>query len=142
MLSQKEIELIRKSWTVLVPEAYAAGELFYERLFTVAPKVEPLFRGSVTAQSRKLVETLATVVDLLDNLERLVPIAKSLAVRHVGYGVTADQYPLVGEVLIWTLKQRAGHLMDEETVAAWSKAYGVLQTVMTDAAYGPGRRAS
>ena len=90
-------------------------------------------------QARKLMAMLAQVVDGLTHLEVIVPVAQALAVKHVEYGVTADQYPKVGEALIWTLEQQLGDEFDEETATAWKAAYRTLSDVMVEAAY-PGER--
>ncbi|MGB0659070.1 MAG: globin domain-containing protein [Mangrovicoccus sp.] len=136
MLTQREIDLIRNSWMVVALDAEDAGRYFYETLFQLAPEIQPLFHNNIEIQSRKLVETLATVVDLIDDLDRLAPIAGALARRHADYGVVANQYAVVGEALIRSLKAFGGDRMTPECVAAWTKAYGILQNVMINAAYG------
>jgi hemoglobin-like flavoprotein len=54
--------------------------------------------GDMTA--RKLMTTLAVVVNGLSNLETILPAASTLAKRHVHYGVKADHYQPVGAALM------------------------------------------
>ena len=77
-----------------------AAALFYGRLFEIAPSVKPLFKGDMTEQGRKLMATLAVVVNGLTNLETILPAASALAKRHVGYGVKPIHYPIVSEALL------------------------------------------
>jgi hemoglobin-like flavoprotein len=80
--------------------------------------------------------TLGVVVSGLKNLEAILPAAKALAVKHVGYGVTAAHYKPVGEALIWTLEQGLGPDFTPDVKNAWLAAYGVLSAVMIGEAYG------
>jgi len=68
----------------------------------------------------------------------VLPAAKALAVKHVGYGVVAGHYKPVGEALIWTLGQGLGDDFTPATKDAWLAAYGALSGVMIAEAYGSG----
>lgn len=135
-MQETEIELVQKSFAEVAPRAGEAAELFYARLFEIAPEVRPLFKGDMADQGAKLMTTLGVVVNGLRDLDRIVPVAQALARQHVGYGVTAAHYPSVGAALLHTLKTALGDGFDAETEAAWAAAYGTLSEVMIDAAYG------
>ena len=64
-----------------------------------------------------------------------VPVAQQLAVRHVDYGVKAEDYESVGASLIRTLEKGLGDGFTPEVKDAWVGAYTVLSGVMIDAAY-------
>ncbi|MEO1722821.1 MAG: globin domain-containing protein [Pseudomonadota bacterium] len=134
-LSAEQIATIRATWAKTAPVAAMASRLFYGRLFRLAPHTRGLFPGDLEAQGRKLTATLGFVVDHLDQPETLAPAARALAVRHIDYGVTADQYAPVGEALIWTFKELLGPAFGEKENAAWLAAYAALSTMMIDAAY-------
>jgi hemoglobin-like flavoprotein len=119
-----------------MPIADVAAELFYDRLFEIAPQVRPLFRRDMKNQGRKLMTTLAMVVGGLKNLEAMMPAIAGLAVKHVNYGVTAEHYEPVGEALIWTLERGLGPAFTPQTREAWMTAYGALSAAMIEAAYG------
>lgn len=135
-LLESEIVLIQDSFGKVAPIADQAAALFYSRLFEIAPEVRPLFRADITEQGKKLMATLAVVVNGLRDLGAIVPVAQDLARRHVGYGVEAAHYEPVGAALIWTLEQGLGEAFTTDTQAAWVKAYGVLSSVMIEAQEG------
>ena len=81
---------------------------FYADLFRLDPSTKPLFVGDMDLQGRKLTQTLTFIVDNIDEPDVLVPAAIDLARRHVGSGVTPDQYASVGAALITTLQQLLG----------------------------------
>ena len=107
-MTPEQIKAIQESFAKVVPISEQAAALFYGRLFEIAPSVKPLFRGDMTEQGRKLMATLAVVVNGLTNLESIFPAASALAKRHVGYGVKPIHYPIVGEALLWTLQRGIG----------------------------------
>ena len=132
-LSARQIELVQSSFAMVVPIAEDAAELFYNRLFEIAPEVRPLFKGDMKEQGAKLMAILARAVSALDKLDDLVPVVQELGRRHHGYGVTAEHYGPVGEALLWTLEQGLGDAFTPAVKAAWTKVYGVLAEVMRNA---------
>ena len=134
-MTPKQIELVQSSFAKVAPISAKAAELFYGRLFEIAPQVKPLFRGPLDEQGRKLMATLGFVVGGLDDVAAVVPAAEMLALRHVKYGVAPDHYAAVGETLIWTLRQGLGGDFTSEVEAAWAAAYALLSQAMIAAAY-------
>ena len=98
--------------------------LFYDRLFEIAPQVKAMFPADMTEQRKKLMATLAVVVNGLGNLESVLPAASALAKRHVSYGAKAEHYPVVGAALLWTLEKGLGDGWTPDVAAAWTAAYG------------------
>lgn len=135
-MTPDHVDLVQSSFAKVVPIADVAARLFYTRLFEIAPQTQSLFHGDMDEQGRKLMMTLGVVVNGLKNLDAILPAAKTLAVKHVGYGVTAAHYEPVGEALIWTLEQGLGADFTPDVRAAWLAAYGALSGVMIAEAYG------
>jgi len=134
-VTPNQIDLVQSSFAKVAPIAETAAGLFYGRLFDIAPEVNPLFRGDMKEQGRKLMTTLAVVVNGLKTPEIILPAAKALAVKHVGYGVSPEHYVPVGAALIWTLEQGLGDDFSPETRDAWTAAYTLLSGVMIEEAY-------
>ncbi|MEQ8654426.1 MAG: globin domain-containing protein [Kiloniellales bacterium] len=137
-LSQSDIECIRKTWALIVPARDLAAQVFYGRLFRIAPHTKALFRSDLQSQGRKLTDTLGFVVDHLHEIDQVTAAAEALAIRHVDYGVKEEDYHAVGDSLIWTFRNTLGGRFSEEAAAAWTKAYATLSEAMTAAAYPKG----
>jgi len=135
-MTPDQIKAIQESFAKVAPISEQAAALFYGRLFEIAPSVKPLFRGDMAEQGRKLMATLAVVVNGLQNLETILPAASALAKRHVSYGVKPIHYPIVGEALLWTLERGLGADWTPELAEAWADAYEVLSDYMIGEAYG------
>jgi nitric oxide dioxygenase len=135
-MNPEQIDKVQASFAKVVPIRDVAAGLFYGRLFEIAPETKSLFHGDMTEQGRKLMTTLAVVVNGLRNLDAVLPAARALAVRHVGYGVKAAHYKPVGEALIWTLATGLGPDFTPDVKESWLAAYGALSGVMIAEAYG------
>jgi nitric oxide dioxygenase len=135
-MTPDQVKLVQQSFAKVAPISETAAVLFYDRLFEIAPQVKTMFPSDLTEQRKKLMATLAVVVNGLGNLESVLPAASALAKRHVGYGARAEHYPVVGAALLWTLEKGLGDAWTPETAAAWTAAYGALSGFMISEAYG------
>jgi hemoglobin-like flavoprotein len=129
-----EIQLVQGSFDKVVPIADTAAALFYTNLFTADPALQPLFKGNMEEQGKKLMQMIGTAVKKLDDLDTLVPVLQNLGKRHVGYGVEASHYDTVGGALLLTLEQGLGDAFTADVKAAWTTAYGIMAATMIDAA--------
>ena len=134
-MSDTNIDLIRESWAKAIVDPSSAARLFYSNLFTAMPKLETLFKSDMEAQGTKLMDTLDFIVDHLDEPEELLPAARELAVRHVSYGVAADDYDAVGAALLKTLSMALGDDFSEDAHKAWADTYTGLANHMIESAY-------
>ena len=132
-MTPQQIELVQTSFEKVVPIAGAAADLFYGRLFEIAPEVRPMFPQDMTQQKAKLMTMLGTAVTNLHKLDEILPAVKAMGERHKGYGVTAAQYAPVGAALLWTLEQGLGPDFTPEVKEAWTETYTALAGVMTSA---------
>ena len=134
-MNETQIDMIQASFKKVAPISDVAAGIFYARLFEIAPEVKPMFKGDISEQGKKLMTTLGVVVNGLKDLDKIVPVAQQLAVKHIDYGVKAEHYKPVGEALIYTLDKGLGDDFTPELKEAWIEAYTILSGVMIDAAY-------
>jgi hemoglobin-like flavoprotein len=132
-VTPQHIELVQSSFEKVAPIAGAAADLFYDRLFEIAPDVRSLFPQDLTDQKKKLMGMLGTAVGSLHKLDTILPAVKELGQRHKGYGVTAAHYAPVGAALLWTLEKGLGADFTPDVKAAWTETYTALAGVMTGA---------
>lgn len=140
-MTEDQVKLVQESFSKVAPISAQAAVTFYDRLFEVAPGVKAMFPADLTEQRKKLMATLAVVVNGLNDLPSVLPAASALAKRHVGYGARPEHYPVVGGALLWTLERGLGEAWTPETAAAWTAAYGTLSAYMIAEAYGSAQAA-
>ncbi|HYC16830.1 MAG TPA: globin family protein [Pseudolabrys sp.] len=134
-MTPAQIKLVQQSFAEVAPIADKAAEMFYGRLFEIAPQVRKLFPDDLTEQRKKLMTTLAVVVNGLNNMDSIFPAAAALAKRHVAYGAQATHYPVVGDALLWTLERGLGPSWTPDVAAAWASTYAALSGFMINAAH-------
>jgi hemoglobin-like flavoprotein len=134
-LTGEEIELVRGSFDRIWGIAGRTADIFYDRLFTIAPHVRPLFCGDPSEQKRKFMSTLAIIVSCLDDSARLVPLTGDLGRQHLDYGIVQSHYSVVGEALLWSLEQGLGPHWTPGVAASWTKAYSIVSGHMIERAY-------
>lgn len=142
MLTGAQKQAIRRSWELVVPIADTAADLFYKRLFEIAPQYRRLFKQDMKAQKRKLVAMLAFIVkaidwqddawrDRVDPEEDLFLVVLALGRRHSElYSVPDEGYDAVGEALLWTLDYGLGEAFTTEVRDAWTRVYWLLSKTM------------
>jgi len=134
MITLQQKELVQSTWTMVVPIADKAAELFYGRLFELEPEYQKMFKNDMTEQGKKLMKTINIAVAALDDVEPLVPVLKKMGADHAGYGVVERDYNVVGAALLWTLEQGLGDAFTDEVKNAWAAVYELLATVMKEGA--------
>ena len=76
---------------------------------------------------------IGSSVASLDRLEDLVPMLQELAVRHAGYQVLPEHFPIVGEALLWTLRTGMGFKWTPQIKEAWEAVWRQMVSVMEPA---------
>jgi hemoglobin-like flavoprotein len=135
-MTPEQIQIIKLTFAQAMISKDQVGKLFYDRLFAIAPETRVLFKGSIEAQARKLMDTLALAIASLRDTPTLIATLEALAKRHVGYGVKDEHYDKVGEALLWTLDRGLGAAFTPHAREAWTALYGTVSKVMRNAAAG------
>lgn len=133
-LTPEQIRLVQETWANVAPISETAAEIFYDRLFEIAPEVKPYFKSDMKEQGRKLMAMLNTAVNGLNDLESIIPAVEESGRRHASYGVKEKDYDSVASALLWTLEKGLGDTFSEEVKAAWTAVYGLLSMTMKNAA--------
>src|SRR6266545_5891348 len=111
MLTASERALIRRTWDLVRPITDTVADLFYARLFEIAPQYRSLFKQDMEPQKRKLTAMLGFIVNSLDWPDErwqeavaleddLFLVVLALGRRHVDiYRVPDEAYESVGQAL-------------------------------------------
>ncbi|MGY6648759.1 globin family protein [Wenyingzhuangia sp. IMCC45574] len=139
IIPAKTVELVQTSFEKVKPIAATAAEIFYTKLFELDPNLKPLFPAAdedkMKEQGNKLMTMLSAAVAGLSNVEGLIPVLQDLGKRHVAYRVEKSHYDTVGAALLDTLAAGLGDEFTPEVKQAWTDVYGVMASVMIEAAY-------
>ncbi|MEL7467749.1 MAG: globin family protein [Pseudomonadota bacterium] len=133
-MTPEKVKMVQDSFKMVLPIADTAADIFYTRLFEIAPEVRPLFPADLSKQKKALMGTLAVAVQNLHQVGEILPVVKDLGVRHVDYGVKDAHYDTVGAALLYTLEKGLDEAWSDELKDAWTETYVTVATVMKDAA--------
>jgi hemoglobin-like flavoprotein len=129
------LSALERSFDLVKPRGDALMSTFYARLFAAAPSVRPLFAGvDLKRQKAMLLAALVLLRNGLRDFDAVVPKLRELGARHVAYGARPEHYPLVGQVLIASMAEIAGHAWRPEYDRAWAEAFSLVTAAMLEGA--------
>jgi hemoglobin-like flavoprotein len=130
-MTPDQILLVRSSWPDVAADADALTIHFYAHLFAIDDSAARLFTGiDMGGQRKKLAQTLALVVNVLDDPDQLLPAVAALGKRHANYHVEHRHFDSVGEALVVALDATLRDAFVPELRAAWTDAYALVASVM------------
>lgn len=129
MVNEEQKQLIRDTYVSVARRDYSTGEIFYQRLFEIAPEVVALFPNDMVDMRRKFIHMIGLIIAELDNTETMTTLIQQLGKRHVGYGVKPAHYDQMGEAFIWALAQVLEDKFTPAVRAAWEALYDTIAVV-------------
>jgi hemoglobin-like flavoprotein len=130
-MTPDQILIVRASWPIVAARADDLTTNFYNHLFEIDASAAALFAHvDMTAQRKKLAQSLAVVVHALHDPDSLMPAVAALGKRHTHYGVEHHHFDSVGEALLTALGQTLAADFTQEIHAAWAGAYTLVASVM------------
>lgn len=110
------------------------AEIFYAKLFAVAPHLRPLFRSDLKSQAEKLMAALDAVVRNLERPEENAALLADMGRRHAGYGAKPEHYPLVTDLLVDSIGELLGPSATQGPLEEWRLALTLVSDQMIAAA--------
>ncbi|THF82237.1 NO-inducible flavohemoprotein [Cohnella fermenti] len=132
MLSENTIRIIKSTVPVLEVHGTEITRRFYKMMFSNHPELLNVFNHANQKRGRQqqaLANTVYAAAANIDRLGDILPAVKQIAHKHRSLGITADQYPIVGENLLAAIKDVLGDAATDEIIGAWAEAYGVIADV-------------
>jgi hemoglobin-like flavoprotein len=129
-MTPQQVRLVADSFRKVLPVVGVTADVFYDRLFEIAPDTRALFPDDLAAQKKKFITMLATVVTNLHEFKRIAPVVEDLGVRHATYGVIAKHYEPFGIALLEALENSLGVDFTPPVRTAWAEAYMTLADAM------------
>jgi hemoglobin-like flavoprotein len=130
MMTPAQRRLVRDSFESLREYAAPLALLFYGKLFELDPSARRLFHNDITLQGHKLMDTLAAVVEALDDFQPMQNRLAELGRKHAEYGVRPEQYETLTSALLWAIAQALEADFDPSTREAWHLAITAICAAM------------
>lgn len=133
-MTPEQVELVQSSFDRVAPQASHLVKTFYDEVFRAAPQLRHIFPADMAEQRSKLIHTLTYAVNGLKFPHSIIPVVQALGVQHRDYDVDAGQYQVVGAALLHALEVTSGPSFTAAEREAWTACYGLLSSVMQEAA--------
>jgi NAD(P)H-flavin reductase/hemoglobin-like flavoprotein len=125
---------LKETWALAETLGDDVPLYFYSHLFLSHPELRSMFPVSMATQRDRLVGALGRIVSNVDQLDEVTAFIQQLGRDHRRFEVIAEHYDAVGASLLATLGHFLGERWTDELAADWAAAYGVIATVMVEAA--------
>lgn len=122
--------LIRQLERSFDPGAPGLAQRFYDRLFARHPELRVMFPADMSAQHKKLTDSLKAIIDNLRDPLNTQALLEQLGHKHLDFGVKPEHYPWVCEALIGALAESAGPHWTGELEAEWTVALELISAIM------------
>jgi nitric oxide dioxygenase len=133
MLTQKTRDTVKATAPVLAAHGYDIIKHFYRSLLGAHPELKNVFnmrhqeRGQ---QQEALARAVYAYAANIDDPSCLTAVLEGIANKHASLGVLPEQYPIVGEHLLASIKAVLGDAATEDIISAWALAYGNLADIL------------
>lgn len=125
---------LKSTWAQVTRSGAEVPLFFYSHLFLSHPELRDMFPVSMAQQRDRLVSALGRIVSHVDELDEVTGFIQQLGRDHRRFQVVAEHYSAVGASLLATLRHFLGERWTSPVAADWAAAYGVIATVMVQAA--------
>jgi acetaldehyde dehydrogenase (acetylating) len=125
-----QADLVRSTFATAasrVPRGETLASLFYTRLFERHPQMRHLFSEDITLQAQRMVDTLASMVENVDQPDVLAGMLIPLGRRHGPYGAAARQFEPVIAAIGSVVAEGCGADWSPEAEQAWSEVFGEVE---------------
>jgi hemoglobin-like flavoprotein len=133
-MTPEQIALVQSSYQRLGTRLPTMASRFYQELFRRDPALRPLFTTDMAEQQVRFARKLTEIVQAMPCLDELLVHTRALGARHVGYGVRAAHYQILGVALLDALAAVLGDDFDAPTREAWATAYNLMAETMLEGA--------
>lgn len=133
MLTQQTKDIVKATAPVLAAHGYDIIKHFYRSLLGTHPELKNIFNMRHQEHEQQQEALARAVYAYAANIEDpscLGAVLEGIANKHASLGVKPEQYPVVGEHLLGSIKAVLGDVATEDIISAWAQAYGNLADIL------------
>ncbi|RMZ74936.1 hypothetical protein DV737_g5601, partial [Chaetothyriales sp. CBS 132003] len=131
-LSAEQQSIVKSTAPVLAEHGLAITSHFYKRMLGNHPELRNIFNAAhqgTGAQPAALAHAVWAYAANIDNLGALTTAVARIGHKHASLGVRPDQYPIVGQNLLASIKEVLGDAATQPIIDAWAAAYQQLADI-------------
>ncbi|KAF9889323.1 hypothetical protein FE257_007433 [Aspergillus nanangensis] len=131
-LTPEQIQIVKATIPALEQHGVEITTLFYKNMLSTHPELKNIFNTAhqVTGeQPSALAHAVWAYASNIEHPEALASAVSRIGHKHASLGVTADQYPIVGQHLLEAIKEVLGDAVTGPVLDAWTVAYQQLADI-------------
>jgi hemoglobin-like flavoprotein len=125
-MTDRQLMLLKNSWSFMMIRSQDAETLFYLKISETV-----LFRMSLRSQLKeqagRLFHMITLILTKFHHPDDILTEIKQVHEWKKRYGLREEDYALVGECLLFTIKKSLGETYTPETHEAWCCAFSVIR---------------
>ena len=133
-MSKLNVVLIQQSWETVRTVGADPMELFLFHLVHKMPAMRSLMPGRIEHCAQQVLVAITGIVESLENVDRLVPMAREMGQRLAAQGVDTSHYQTARESFLLTLEWYLGDKYTADMEQAWHWAWQALSSIALRAA--------
>jgi nitric oxide dioxygenase len=133
MLTQKTRDTVKATAPVLAQHGNDIIQHFYRSLLDTHPELKNVFNmrhQEHGQQQEALARAVYAYAANIDDPGCLNAVLEGIANKHASLDVRPEQYPIVGEHLLGSIKAVLGEAATDDIISAWAQAYGNLADIL------------
>jgi len=138
--TEREKELVKNSWTLMMSEAGVSNQLlFYDTFFQTSPEAKKYFYNknntSIDFQklTRKFHYTMDFIIENIGNLEKISEEIEDLGSIHKKLNIDSIYYSMFNDSIIRLLDEVLEDRCTDEIKEAWTKVLDFISSLMKNA---------
>ncbi|OAP55783.1 hypothetical protein AYL99_09935 [Fonsecaea erecta] len=131
-LSEQQKSIVKSTAPILQDHGVAITSVFYKRLLNNHLTLRNIFNTAhqeTGAQPAALAHAVWAYANNIDNLGALTAAVSRIGNKHASLDIQPDQYPIVGQELLASIKEVLGEAVTDEIIDAWQAAYAQLAEI-------------
>jgi len=128
-MKESQKSLVLATVPVLRESGVALTTYFYQRMLKHNPELKNIFNQShqkTGNQPQALAMAVLAYAENINDPSVLLSVVERIANKHTSLGIRAEQYAIVGQHLLASIKEVLGEAASDELIEAWAAAYQQL----------------
>ena len=134
-MKESQKSLVLATVPVLRESGVALTHHFYQRMLSHNPELKHIFNQAHQnsgAQPQALAMAVLAYAENIQDPSVLLAVVERIAHKHTSLGIRAEQYAIVGQHLLASIKEVLGDAASDELIDAWAAAYKQLADLFID----------
>jgi hemoglobin-like flavoprotein len=127
-MTERQLLLLRNSWSFMMIRSQEAATLFYLRLFETVPLMNKTAASDLREQSARFIHMVTLILTKFQHPEDILSEIRRVPEWRRRYRLREQDYPVVAECLVHTLKKSLGNVFTADTESAWRAAFQLIET--------------